>query len=81
MKSFFSDLFYAIKNENGKAKAFYIMAFITMILTFIGFVSGIVGEVVYITADNFQALPAVISGVCLCLCVGVFVWLNKLRKI
>lgn len=81
MKSFFSDLFYAIKNENGKAKAFYIMAFVTMILTFIGFVSGIVGEVVYIMADNFQVLPAVISGFCLCLCIGVFVWLNKLRKI
>ena len=81
MKNFFSDLFYAIKNESGKAKVFYILCFVTLICTLIGFVSGVVAEVVYIVASNFQLLPCILAVVCLALFIGVVCWLNKLRTI
>ena len=81
MKSFFGDLFYAIKSGDGKAKAFYIMAFAAMIISMIGFVSGIIAGIVYVVAGNFQILPFAIAAVGLALTIGVIFWLNRLRAI
>lgn len=80
MKAFFSDLFYAIKTGDGKAKIFYIMALSILIITALGIIGGIIGGAVYVAASNFQALPFILSGVSLVLFVIVLVWLNKLRN-
>ena len=80
MKAFLSDLFYAIKTGDGKAKAFYIMAFIILILTVLGFIGGVIGGVVCLTASNFQILPFALSAVSLAIFIGVLIWLNHLRR-
>lgn len=81
MKSFFGDLFYAIKTGDGKAKAFYIIAFAAMIIAMVGCVGGLIGGIVCVAAGNFQALPFILAAVGLVLTIVVFVWLNKLRTV
>ena len=80
MKAFFSDLFYAIKTGDAKAKAFYIIALCILIITALGIIGGIIGGAVYVAASNFQALPFILSGISLVLLIVVVVWLNKLRN-
>ena len=77
MKDFFEELFYMCKHQDSKVRVFYIMCTAALILLPIAAIAGIVAEVVYVMADNFQLMPCIISIVCIIAEVGLVVWLKK----
>lgn len=77
MKDFFEELIYMCKHQDSKVRVFYIMCTAALILLPIAAIAGIVAEVVYVMADNFQLMPCIISIVCIIVEVGLVVWLKK----
>lgn len=77
MKDFFYDLKYYCSSANTKSRGTYIMIAAIIILLPIAAISGIVAEVIYIAASNFQLLPLIIAIVAIALEVFLVVWLKK----
>lgn len=77
MKEFFEELKYMCSASNTKSRGTYIMVVVTLIALLIAFVAGIVAEIVYISAHNFQILPLAISVVALVIEVALVIWLKK----
>lgn len=77
MKEFFEELKYMCSASNTKSRGTYIMVVITLIALLIAFVAGIVAEIVYISASNFQILPLLISVIALVIEIALIVWLKK----
>ena len=77
MKEFFEELKYMCSASNTKSRGTYIMVVITLIALLIAFVAGIVAEIVYISASNFQILPLLISVIALVVEIALIVWLKK----
>ena len=77
MKDFFEELIYMCKHQDSKVRVFYIMCTAALILFPIAAIAGIVAEVVYIIADNFQLMPCIIAVVSIVFEVGIVVWLKK----
>lgn len=81
MKDFFKSWFYIIKTGDGKAKAFYLMAFIAFVILAVGTIAGIIAFIPTVIAGKAQFLPLIISGITLILAGGIIFWLNRLRGI
>lgn len=79
--NFFKSWFYAIKTGDGKAKAFYIMAFVAFILAIVGIIAGVVGFIPTVIAGQASFIPLGIAIISLVILVAIIVWLNKLRSI
>lgn len=77
MKDFFYDLKYYCSSANTKSRGTYIMIAAILILLPIAAISGIVAEVIYIAASNFQLLPLIIAIVAIAFEVFLVVWLKK----
>ena len=77
MKEFFEELKYMCSASNTKSRGTYIMVVVTLIALLIAFVAGIVAEIVYISASNFQILPLLISVIALAVEIALIVWLKK----
>lgn len=77
MKEFFEEFAYMCSSSNTKSRGVYIMIAVTMVVLLIAFVAGVVAEVVYVMAGNFQILPIAISIIALIIDIGLFVWLKK----
>lgn len=77
MKDFFYDLKYYCSSANTKSRGTYIMIAAILILLPIAAISGIVAEVVYIAASNFQLLPLIIVVVAIAFEVFLVAWLKK----
>lgn len=77
MKDFFYDLKYYCSSANTKSRGTYIMIAAILILLPIAAISGIVAEVIYIAASNFQLLPLIIAIVATAFEVFLVVWLKK----
>lgn len=77
MKDFFEELKYMCSASNTKSRGTYIMIVVTLIALLIAFVAGIVAEIVYISASNFQILPLLISVIALIVEIALIVWLKK----
>ena len=77
MKDFFEEFFYMCSKNNTKSRGTYIMLAVTLVVLLSGFIAGAVAEVVYISADNFQLMPCLISVGCLVAFIGLIIWLKK----
>ena len=77
MKDFIYDLKYYCSSANTKSRGTYIMIAIILLILPIAAISGIVAEIVYISASNFQLLPLIITVVAIILEVLLIVWLKK----
>lgn len=77
MKDFFYDLKYYCSSANTKSRGTYIMIAIILLLLPIAAIAGIVAEVVYISASNFQLLPMIIAIVAVVIEVALIVYLKK----
>ena len=77
MKDFIYDLKYYCSSANTKSRGTYIMIAIILLILPIAAISGIIAEIVYISANNFQLLPLIITVVAIILEVLLIVWLKK----
>lgn len=77
MKEFFEEFKYHCSSANETSRGVYIMIAITLILCMVIFVSGIVAEVVFVMAGNFQVLPLALSGIFLVIFIALILWLKK----
>lgn len=77
MKDFIYDLKYYCSSANTKSRGTYIMIAITLLLLPIAAIAGIVAEVVYVSASNFQILPLIIAIVAVIVEVALIIYLKK----
>lgn len=77
MKDFIDELLYMCKHNDPKVKTTYIMITAILILLPIVFLSGVIAEIVFIGAHNFQVLPVVLSVLSLIVEIVLIIWLKK----
>lgn len=77
MKEFFEEFKYMCSSANTKSRGTYIMLAIILVLLPIIFISGVVAEIVFISAGNFQIIPALLAVLAIVGEIALIVWLKK----
>lgn len=77
MKEFFEEFFYMCSANNTKSRGTYLMLAAILVLLPIVFIAGVIAEIVYIGAGNFQIMPAILAVLALVGEIALIVWLKK----